>query len=155
MARYVAELEVPRAPDEVFAYLADFSSTAEWDPGVAEAERTSAGPVGVGSTFRVVSQFLGRRIELRYEITEFEAGRVVLRGTAPGVVSVDEITVTPAGDGARIRYDAQLALQGLRRLADPLLQLAFYWIGGEAVDGLRATFGAGGRQPMRRRRRKA
>jgi len=40
---------ISRTPQEVFTYLADFTNTAEWDPGVAEATKTSAGPVGFGS----------------------------------------------------------------------------------------------------------
>jgi len=45
MARYKASLDTPRPPDEVFAYLSDFSTTAEWDPGVVEAERLGD-PIG-------------------------------------------------------------------------------------------------------------
>src|SRR5665213_1037290 len=33
MAHYNASLDTPRPPDEMFAYLSDFSSTQEWDPG--------------------------------------------------------------------------------------------------------------------------
>ena len=39
--------------------------------------------------------------------------------------SYDVITVTPVGTGCEVTYDADLALQGLRRIADPLLRLAF------------------------------
>ena len=37
MARYRAALDTPRERDDVFAYLSDFSTTQEWDPGVVEA----------------------------------------------------------------------------------------------------------------------
>jgi hypothetical protein len=39
MARYKASVDTPHPPGEVFAYLSDFSTTEEWDPGVLEAER--------------------------------------------------------------------------------------------------------------------
>ena len=42
MARYNASVYSPRPPGEVFAYLSDFSTTAEWDPGVVEAERLTS-----------------------------------------------------------------------------------------------------------------
>ena len=70
MARYTASVETPRTPREVFAYLSDFSSTQEWDPGVHEADRLDHGPVRTGTRFRVAAGFLGRHAELTYEIIE-------------------------------------------------------------------------------------
>ena len=55
---------VQRPPAEVFDYLADFGNTAEWDPGVAKAAKTSAGDVGLGSTFDLVALFRGRPIDV-------------------------------------------------------------------------------------------
>ena len=63
---------VPRPADEVFAYLADFTNTAEWDPGVAEASQTSEGPVGFRSTFDLVTIFRGRRVPVSYDVTVYE-----------------------------------------------------------------------------------
>jgi hypothetical protein len=54
MARYTATVETPRTRRDVAAYLSDFSTTQEWDPGVVEAQRLDDGPVGVGSRFRIV-----------------------------------------------------------------------------------------------------
>ena len=82
MARYHATVETRRDANDAFTYLADFSSTAEWDPGVVEAERLTEGPITVGATFRVVTSFLGRRIPLDYEITTLEPGRRVVLGLA-------------------------------------------------------------------------
>ncbi len=130
-------MESRRRAEETFQYLSDFSTTAQWDPGVVEAERVTAGPVGVGSSFRVVASFLGRRVPLTYRIVEFEPGeRVVLQADAPAVRSIDEITVRPTDAGSEVTYDADLRGQGLFRLADPLLSLAFRRIGDRARDGL-------------------
>jgi len=59
-----------------------------------------------------------------------------LRADAPAVRSVDEITVVPTDDGSEVTYEADLRSQGLFRLADPLLGLAFRRIGDRARDGL-------------------
>ncbi len=143
MARYRTTVQSRRGAEETFDYLSDFSTTAQWDPGVVEAERTSTGPVGMGSTFRVVASFLGRRIPLTYRVVEFEPGeRVVLRADAPAVCSIDEITVRPTDAGSEVTYDADLRGQGLFRLAEPLLSLAFGRIGDRARDGLVRALGA-------------
>ena len=60
MAHYTASIETPRPLAETFAYLSDFSTTEQWDPGVVEAERLGDAPVGEGTEFRLVADFLGR-----------------------------------------------------------------------------------------------
>ena len=65
MAYYRAQLDVRRPIDEVFAYLADFSNTEEWDPGVISAKKRGEGPVAVGTEFKVVSRFLGQELPRR------------------------------------------------------------------------------------------
>ena len=140
MARYRTTIRSHRRAEETFEYLSNFATTSEWDPGVVEAERLSNGPVELGSTFRVVASFLGRRVSLLYRIVEFEPGRrVVLRADAPMVRSVDEITVSAADGGSEVTYDADLRGRGLFRLADPLLGLAFRRIGDRARNGLART----------------
>jgi hypothetical protein len=140
MARYTASLESQLPPAEAFTYLSDFSTTEEWDPGVVEAERLGGEPVGEGTEFRVVAEFLGRKSALVYRVVELEPERAVtLRGENATVVSLDRITVEPAGSASRITYDAELTLKGPLRIADPLLGLAFGRVGDRALEGLRAT----------------
>lgn len=139
MARYRATVDTPREREDVFAYLSDFSTAQEWDPGVLEAERCSDAAVGEGSEFRLVAEFLGRRSELTYRIVEYDPPRAVtLRGENATVISTDRITFEPAGEGTRITYDADLALKGPLRLADPLLRVAFGRVGNRALAGLRS-----------------
>jgi len=38
MARYAVHVRSPKPADEAFAYMADLSNFAEWDPGVEHAE---------------------------------------------------------------------------------------------------------------------
>lgn len=148
MAHYTASIETPRAPAEAFAYLSDFSTTQEWDPGVVEAQRIGDAPVGEGTEFRLVADFLGRKTALTYRIVAFEPGKAVtLRGENATVVSLDRITVEPSDEGARVTYDADLGLKGPLRIADPLLRLAFDRVGDRALEGLRAALGT--RQPTR------
>jgi carbon monoxide dehydrogenase subunit G len=143
MARYTASIETPRPPAETFAYLSDFSTTQEWDPGVVKARRIGDAPVGHGTEFRLVAVFLGRRTGLTYRIVEFSPGKAVtLRGENATVVSLDRITFEPSDGGTRVTYDAELALKGPLRIADPLLGLAFDRVGDRALEGLRETLGS-------------
>jgi carbon monoxide dehydrogenase subunit G len=138
MARYNATVDTPRPPDEVFAYLSDFSTTEEWDPGIVEAERLGDSQVREGSEFRLVADFLHRRTTLTYRIVEYDPpNAVTFRGENSSVVSLDRIIFEPSDGGTRITYDADLALKGPFRLADPLLALAFKRVGDRALAGMR------------------
>lgn len=140
MAHYRASIDTKRPRAEVFAYLSDFSTTREWDPGVVDAERLNGQTVGEGSEFRLVARFLGRKNELTYRIVEYDPPvAVTLLGANATVVSRDRITFEITAQGTRITYDADLALKGLLRIADPVLGLAFSRVGDRAVAGLRRT----------------
>ena len=49
MPQQIITVSTERSPEEVFAYLADFRSAAEWDPGVASVDLAS-GTAGEGAT---------------------------------------------------------------------------------------------------------
>lgn len=152
MARYIATVTSRQPPAEVFDYVADLSTNAEWDPGTISAERLGEGPVGLGAEFRLVVSFLGRTSRLTYRIVEYDRPTLVaFRGENGAVVSLDRITVEPSGPGTLLTYDARLTPKGAARLAHPLLALAFRRVGDHALAGLRealaARDGGGGTAP--------
>jgi hypothetical protein len=146
MAHYRATIHTLLPREEAFAYLSDFSTTQEWDPGVVEATRLDAGDVREGSEFRLLARFLGRTVPLTYRVVEYDPPYAVgFLGESATVTSRDRITLEPAEEGTSIVYDADLALAGLLRLADPLLALAFKRVGDRALVGLRERLGAASR----------
>ncbi len=129
--------------DETFAYVADFANARVWDPGVATAEPIDAGPVGVGTRYRLGVRLGGRVAPMEYRITVFEPpSRVVLVGSGSGVSAVDEIRFERTDAGTRIDYTADIRLGGLLRLVQPFLGRAFTNLGRNAVDGMQRTLDA-------------
>ena len=140
MAYYRARLDVRRPIDEVFAYLADFSNTEEWDPGVVSAKKYGGGTVTTGTRFKVVSKFLGQELPLDYQIVQYDPpSRVVLEAENENLRSVDTITFEKTARGTRLTYEANLTLKGIRYVGDFALHLAFQWIGRRALEGLRTA----------------
>jgi carbon monoxide dehydrogenase subunit G len=138
--RYTREIEVVAEPGAVFAYLADFENSAEWDPGVVEARRLTEGPTAVGSRFELIALFRGKRQRFEYVVTEYEEGRkIALRGQGEKARSDDVIAVDGADGRTRIAYEADLRLEGLYRLAEPFLRTTFVRMGDDALDGLAAA----------------
>ena len=130
------------SPQTVFDYLADFTTTTEWDPGTVETTRTR-GDGGVGTEYHNVSRFLGRTTELTYRVEEYLPGsRIGLRGENATVVAHDTITVRADGPNqTRVNYRAEFAFKGLARLAAPLLKPAFHKLGDDAERGLSDALG--------------
>ena len=139
--RYRREIEVAGEPADVLAYVADFSHSSEWDPGVVESRRLTDGPTAVGSRFELIAAFRGKSLRFEYVVTELEeARRVVAHGEGDKARSDDTITVAPAdGGGTRLVYEADIRLKGVRRVAEPFLGGVFRRMGDDAIDGLAAT----------------
>ena len=135
-------ITVPGDPEAIFDYVADFSTTQEWDPGIESARKTSEGPVGLGSEFELTAVFMGRKLRTAYRIVDFDRPeRVVVKGGTNQFTSTDTITVTPVDGGVQVGYRAVFELSGLLRLAEPFLRGTFQKLGDKAVGGLQAKLG--------------
>lgn len=135
MARYVMRVRTPKDAEQVFDFLADLRNFPEWDPGTTSAEQVGGTGPGVGSAYDLETG----GTTMRYEVTTYDHPRkVVAEGANRWVTSVDTITVSTQDDGAGavVTYDADLTLNGLLRVGDPILKLAFARIGKKAADGL-------------------
>lgn len=122
-----------------FDYLADFTTTTEWDPGTISTVRRD-GDGGVGSTYENTSSFLGRETSLTYVVEELVTDqRVRLRGENKSVVSVDTMRFRPTSGGTEVTYTAEFTFKGLSRLLAPLLKPAFVRLGNHAESGLRSA----------------
>ena len=139
MARYTTSIRSPLSPDAAYDGLADFTSVADWDPGVTGAVRVDDGELALGSAFDVDVAMGPKAITFRYHLTEIDPPhQFVLRAERGPFVSLDTVTVEVAEDGESIvTYDAVLELKGLLGLFDPVLAIGFRRVGDKAAEGLR------------------
>ncbi|MHB0928713.1 MAG: SRPBCC family protein [Candidatus Nanopelagicales bacterium] len=135
--RITRTVDSPRAISDVFAYLSDFTTTTEWDPGTVLTTRLS-GDGGLGTVYANTSSFNGRQTELVYTVTVFEPNQQVqLQGENRTVHATDTMSFQALKHGTRVTYDAHFRFKGLAVLAQPLLVRAFKHLGDEAEAGLR------------------
>jgi uncharacterized protein YndB with AHSA1/START domain len=118
----VITVATPR--EKVWRFLADFTTTEEWDPPTLLTERTS-GDGGVGTTYRNVASLHGERTEFDYVVTEYvEHERLRLEGRSRLVRLVDTITLVEApGGGTTVTFRAEVDAEGP---APDLTQLGDY-----------------------------
>lgn len=125
MIHVEAHVDIDRSASEVFEYLEEVENNPRWLSGMRSSRWTSQPPVGVGSTYVQVSQFLGRQIHTSFEVTRHEPGRLITIESREG--SSFPITVTrivePDGDGrARVTELVDADAKGFYTLATPLLK---------------------------------
>ena len=136
MARYVTTVRTQMAPEAAFVYMADLRNFAEWDPGVKKVVQVVGDGAGAASEFDVTVT----GTTLRYRTTTYRPSEeLVVVAKSRTLTSTDTVTVSTDAEGTVVRYDAVLELNGLLRLADPVLGLAFGRIGNRAAAGLRAA----------------
>jgi carbon monoxide dehydrogenase subunit G len=138
VARYLVHVRTPKSPAEAFAYMADLTNFAEWDPGVDRVTQVEGDGGGPGAAFDVAVKVPGRTMTLRYDTVAFDDASTTMTAFAQNSVmtSKDTIIVKADGTGSIVTYDAELKLKSLLGLFDPLLGLTFNRIGDRAAAGL-------------------
>ena len=79
MIEFENTIHVERPIDEVFAFLSDFENLPKWNYFVLRVVKTSAGPVGVGTTYHQVR----KTDEQVFRVIEFELNRRLAIQTIP------------------------------------------------------------------------
>jgi uncharacterized protein YndB with AHSA1/START domain len=111
---------IHRPPREVFRFLADLENIPRWNEAIIETQKTSQGPVGVGTTYRQVRS-LPSRSEEALEITEFDPDRLLaIRGGLGPLHGTVSYMLEPVDEGTRLTNAADLEGQGVMRIAAPL-----------------------------------
>jgi uncharacterized membrane protein len=113
---------IRRPVEEVFAYVSDLTHSPDWQAQLVEARKLTDGPVGVGTRYAFVRQFMGRKIEAANEFVAHEPNRKVqfrfASGPMPGQGTY-LFEATP--DGTKLTSTVELEPGGLSRLAAPLI----------------------------------
>ena len=151
------DLLLDRPVDECFRYLADFSTTEQWDPGVFEADKTSPGAAAVGSRFALRLNVLGRSVPAAYRLVEREENRrLVLEGEGPGFRVVDTLDFEASGPSrTRLRYEAVMTWDTVPARIAPLLKPWAERLGDQAMTGLTRALVEDGPESLPKRERLA
>ena len=139
-------IEVPRSVEESFAYVADFTTVAEWDPGIHESRKVS-GDGGVGTVYEVQAEFRGKTMPFTYTVTALEAERPHRPRRRGGEGDVARHDRVRAGRRRRDAHHLQRRLQAQgRRCGSPSRSSAARSSRSrrKALAGLEAKLGAAG-----------
>jgi carbon monoxide dehydrogenase subunit G len=121
MATFENTVTIRRAVQDVFAFLADFENISTWNYAIVETNKTSPGPVGVGTSYRQLRS-IPSRSEEGFQVTAFEpTSRVEVHGDIGPFTATISYLLRPTEDGTRLTNVVDLqSASGVVRLAAPL-----------------------------------
>ncbi len=120
MIRVDREIDVARPATEVFERLTRIEDLPRWQPAIVEATLTSPGPIGVGSTVRVVAVAGGQRTEATGTVTEFVRPEVIALTASAGPADMTaRVVVTPITvASSRVTLGTTIKLGGMLRFVE-------------------------------------
>jgi dehydrogenase/reductase SDR family protein 12 len=133
-------VEVKRPVEEVFAYVSDFATTAEWDSTARSARKLSSGAISVGTQFEVVCALPVGSVTLLYTVQKLQKLQdnsvIELRGQCAFFEVRDTITLSSTTTGTRIDYRAEFQFKPLISSVAALSSKGLEKMGRESVAGL-------------------
>jgi uncharacterized protein YndB with AHSA1/START domain len=125
MAKFTTGGIIKRTPQDVFDFIADPASLARWQVNTEQAEWTTSGQPGVGSTFKIIALNGGKKAEVQMQITDWDPphrhGFKSIQVPSP-VESVQAITtLTPTPEGTQLTLEGEVVVSGIFKLIEGLL----------------------------------
>jgi len=126
MITFETTIFIDRPPQEVFDFVYNLANAPKWQVNVVSVEWTSEGPIGVGSTQRTVSRFLGRELESTVEITVWDPPNQTALKSIEGPLQF-EATTRYESKGSGTQYTVSLTGEtgGFFKLAEGLVGKQF------------------------------
>jgi len=122
MEGFELTIVINRPIEEAFGFLSNLENDIKWRSEWVETRKTSEGPIGVGSTFCLTGEFLGRQIPTVYEVIEYEPNRSAAWKTVSGPLPLTfqrTFERVEGGTHFTIRYEAEV--RGFFKLVMSLL----------------------------------
>ncbi len=124
MATISGSVVITRKPEDVFAYLDDFTNRPSWQPELKSSKVLTQGPVGVGTEVEEVRQMGKREFTSRWRVTGYEPPRRSTFETFDGKMLRPSgvVSVAPEGEGSRVSFEMDPHPMGAAKLFMPLIR---------------------------------
>ena len=121
MSRIVQAVTIHRPPQEVWAYITDFTRGPEWIPGQVEKQAISPAPYGRGTRIRAVQKVPGRTVEGTFEIADWQPAQRLVERSVDGPLQVQvAYDLAPVAPGSKLTLTYDIAGRGLYKIVELL-----------------------------------
>jgi hypothetical protein len=127
--RLAASQVIERPPAEVFRFVATdhFQNHPKWDPAITSITKTSPGPMGLGTTARLVRTDRGRQLQGSLEVTEYQpvSSSTVVSRFGPFTLQARTTFAPLAPASTRLQLVIDTHARGVMKLLLPLMKGSF------------------------------
>jgi len=122
MSRIEESVEINCPVEKAFAFTTDAGNWNKWLTFIPEAEQTSQGSVGVGTTFKGTNRMMGRTMKWTGKATEYEKNRKFGKNVTSGSVLIEQhYTCQPTKEGMKFTIVYDMKVNGFLKLLSPLI----------------------------------
>lgn len=115
-------ITIRRSVQDVFDFISRFENIPTWNYAIVETQKTSDGPVGVGSTYRQ-TRSLPSPSEETFRVTEFEPNRrLAIHGGLGPFEGALTYELRDEDGGTFLTNTADLQATGVLKLAAPIAE---------------------------------
>jgi carbon monoxide dehydrogenase subunit G len=122
MYKFTKSIFINRPQQDVFDFLSNPVNLTKWQPAVELAEWTSTGTPGIGSTYKLVVNMLGRKSETVFEIKSWDPPNrysyksVNMSHPAESIEAL--ITLEPKENGTQLTFEAHLVAASIFKIVE-------------------------------------
>jgi hypothetical protein len=121
MSRIERSIVIERPAEEVFTFLHDAGKDAMWQTTLVESEPVTDDPPRVGAQIREVRRFLGLRVEMTRELTEYAPPAASSFKVVSGPVPIaGGYALESANGGTKLTATGDLDAHGFFKVAEPV-----------------------------------
>lgn len=122
MIKFEKSVLINRPQQEVFDFVTDLSNDSQWQSSIESVEQVSDGPIGVGSTWRYVTKFLGRKNETEIQMTSYEPPHQSSVKAVSGPIPFENTYKFQKQDGGTLlTFIGQAEIGGFFKMAEGLV----------------------------------
>lgn len=113
---------IDRSPEDVFAVIADPTAAPAFLDNISKSTKLTAGPTGVGTTFRETRIMRGKQSSADLLVTAYErSSHVAISTEAEGITITYDYRLSPEGAGTRLTCSCELDASGMRTMMLPMV----------------------------------
>ena len=122
MIKITHEITLQDHIDDVFRFIANAENDLKWDPDCLEAEITSEGPIGVGTTGKYVQNVLGTSYFSTLTYDEYDPPNVVTKHITSDQFKMQiKNGLVDVGNGTRLTQHLEIRHNGPKKLLEPFM----------------------------------
>jgi hypothetical protein len=117
---------INRPIQEVFAFVTDHANDKRWKPFVTESRQISAGAIGVGTLFEIITTTWKQRSTGQVEILEYKPySWYVYKSNSQPFHFIAKLSFAPTPSGTQLQGQVEFQAQGFWKLLAPFPLMFF------------------------------